>query len=483
MAGPINFGTDGWRAIIAEDFTFANVRICAQATATYLKESSLAGKGMVIGYDTRFASEDFAAAVAEVMAGNGIKTALSPHPTPTPMMSYAVIAREAGGAVVITASHNPARWNGFKLKTQHGTGAPPEVTTALERHIPHIAKTGDIKRMPISQAQKEGLVEYIDPAPAYLKHVESLINLDELRQSKLKVIYDPMYGTGSGYFHKLLDGGNIGLTEINGERNPLFPGIHPEPVAANLKKLAAAVKESRADIGLATDGDADRLGVIDENGVFLTTLQVYALLCLYLLEVQGERGPIVKTRTSTAMLERLGEAFNVPVYEVPVGFKYVAQEMTEKHAMVGGEESGSYGFMRHMLERDGIFSGLYFLDLMAKTGKTPSQLIDYLYSKVGPHHFHRIDLKYPVQKRGEIEARLMANPPREIDGARLKRFDPQDGYKYVLADGAWLLIRFSGTEPVLRIYAESDSPERVNRLIEIGREMADLEYNEGRHGR
>ena len=472
IANPIKFGTDGWRGIIAQDFTFDNVRICAQAVADYLKKATLAQRGLIIGYDTRFASEDFASAAAEVVAGNGIRVSLCPSATPTPVISYGVIARKAGGAIVITASHNPAKWNGFKYKSELGTSASPEVIAQLERHISRIIGTGKINQMPLSQALGQGAVEYLDLAPTYIQHLTSLINLDELRQAKMKVVVDPMYGAGIGYFKTLLGDGDIELTEINSQQNPLFPGIQPEPIAANLDKLSTTVKRRKADVGLATDGDGDRLGIVDENGVFLTPLQVYALLCLYLLEVRGERGPIVKTITTTSMLYRLGEIFGVPVHEVPVGFKYVAPLMISKNALAGGEESGGYGFRGHMPERDGILAGLYFLDLMVKTGKSPSRLINYLYSKVGPHHFKRIDVEFPEDEREAIISRVKNNPPDAIDGVKVVKVDSFDGFRFTLADGTWLLIRFSGTEPVLRLYTESDSPVRVEKLIERGREIA-----------
>jgi len=473
ITNPIKFGTDGWRGIIAQDFTFDNVRVCAQAVAEYLKQTGLASRGLIVGYDTRFASEDFASAVAEVVAGNGIKVCLCPRATPTPVISFGVLAQKAGGAIVITASHNPAVWSGFKLKTQDAAGAPSEVTAELEKYISRIITTEKINQLPLAQALEQGLVEYLDLAPIYLHHLTSLVDLNELRRAKLKVVIDPMYGAGIGYFKTLLGNGAIELIEINNERNPLFPGIQPEPIAANLAKLSATVKRQKADVGLAVDGDADRLGIVDENGVFLTPLQVFALLCLYLLEVRGERGLIVKTINTTGMLYRLGEIFNTPIRETPVGFKYIAQVMLDKDAdvLIGGEESGGYGFRGHMPERDGILSGLYFLDLMIKTGKSPSQLIDYLYSKVGPHYFKRIDIEFPAEKRQEITNRIKHNPPQSIEGIKVK-LDTKDGFRFILADTTWLLIRFSGTEPVLRLYAESNTQARVERLLELGRELA-----------
>jgi len=279
------------------------VRACAQGVADYLKQVGLTSRGLIIGYDTRFASEDFAATAAEVIAGNGIKVYLCSKATPTPVISFGTLTQKAGGAIIITASHNPAIWNGFKYKSEFGSSAPPEVEAELEKRISHIISSGKkINKMPLAKALAQGLVEYLDLAPIYFQHVARLINLDELRQAKLKVIVDPMYGAGAGYLRTLLSGGVIEVMEINGERNPLFPGIQPEPIAANLDKLSAAVKEQGANAGLATDGDADRIGIIDEKGRFLTQLQVFALLALYMLEIRSERGPIVKTITSTSML-------------------------------------------------------------------------------------------------------------------------------------------------------------------------------------
>jgi len=448
------------------------VRVCAQGVARYLKQANLANRGLIIGYDTRFASEDFASAVAEVVAGNGIKVYLCPRTTPTPAISFAVPKQKVGGAIIITASHNPAIWNGFKYKSEQGSSASDEVTAEIESGIAQTLATGGIERVPLTEALAQGLVEYLDLAPLYFDQLNKLIDLNELRQARLKIIADSMYGAGAGYLKTLLGGGNIEVVEINNERNPLFPGIRPEPIAANLAKLSATVKEQGASVGLATDGDADRIGIVDEKGTFLTPLQVFALLCLYLLEIRGERGPIVKTITTTSMVYRLGEMFDVPVYETPVGFKYVAPIMLAENALIGGEESGGFGFRGHVLERDGILASLYFLDLMIKTGKTPSELIDYLYSKVGPHYYERVDVEFPAEERQTINNRIRDNSPEAIDGVKVVKSDTFDGFRFILADGTWLLIRFSGTEPVIRFYAESDSLARAKKLLEVGRGLA-----------
>ena len=424
-----------------------------------------------MGYDTRFASEDFASAAAEVIAGNGIKVYLCPRATPTPVISFSVREQKAGGAIVITASHNPAIWSGFKYKSEEGSSAPLEVTDEIEKHISHTLTSGKVNQMPLAEALEQDMVKYLDPDPSYFDQLARLIDLSELRQAKLKIIVDSMYGAGAGYLKTLLGGGAIELVEINNERNPLFPGIQPEPIAGNLAKLSATVKRLKANVGLATDGDADRIGIIDEKGMFLNQLQVFALLCLYLLEVRGERGPIVKTITTTSMLDRLSEIYNVPVYETPVGFKYVAPVMRAKNALIGGEESGGYGFRGHIPERDGILAGLYFLDLMIKTGKTPSELLDYLYSKVGPHYYQRMDIEFLEEERQAIDNRIRDNSPDILDGVEVVA-DHIDGFRFTLADTSWLLIRFSGTEPLLRIYAESNSLARVEKLLEQGKELA-----------
>jgi phosphomannomutase len=469
---PIKFGTDGWRAIIAEDFTFENVRYCAQGVADYLKQAKLAGRGIVIGYDTRFASEDFAAAAAEIIAGNGIKVYLTPKPTPTPVISYGVLAQKAGGGIIITASHNPGIWNGFKFKDENGSSAADEITTQIVGFIDKAYSAGKVNRLSLAEAEKQGLVLDTDLDPVYFTQVSKLIDLERLRNADLKIVIDPMYGAGAGYLNRFLSGGAVKLTGIHSERNPLFPGIRPEPIMPHLDGLAAAVKKQKASVGLATDGDADRMGIVDEKGNFVTQLQVFALLCLYMLEVRGERGPIVKSLTTTSMAFRLGELFKVPVHETAVGFKYIAPVMLAENALIGGEESGGYAFRGHVAERDGVLANLYFLDLMVRTGKSPSALIEYLYKKVGPHYYHRVDIRFPEAERQTIIDRVKNYSGATIDNVKVSNIDTTDGFRFNLADNTWLLIRFSGTEPLLRIYAETDSPERVERLLGIGKKIA-----------
>jgi len=465
----IRFGTDGWRAIIGEDFTFANVRACAQATALYVKEAGLADHGMVVGYDTRFASEDFAAAAAEVLAANGIPVYLCDRPAPTPVVGYAILKREAAGSVVITASHNPAAYSGFKVRTEYAGAAPPEVLARIEALLP---RSGKPQRLPLAEAKAKGMVELFDPAPEYLAHVAGLVDLHALQAAGLRVVVDSMHGAGAGYIRRLLAGGRTRIHEVRSARNPMFPGMHnPEPIPRNLAALRTAVRRHGAQVGLATDGDADRLGVIDGAGRFVNQLQTFALLVYYLLEVRGLRGDVVKSVTTTGMAVRLGELYGVPVHETAVGFKYLGPKMRETDALIAGEESGGYAFRGHLPERDGVLSGLYFLDLMARRRKDAAALVEELFAKVGPHYYDRIDIQMTPAERTRVESRLEGLQPETIAGLRVTGSDRTDGLRFLLDGGGWALIRLSGTEPLMRIYTEVQHEELVARVLRDCREM------------
>jgi len=472
MASRIKFGTDGWRAVIAEDFTYDNVRACAQGVADYVKGAGTTRGSIVIGFDTRFGSDEFAAAAAEVLAGNGIKVFLLTRPAPTPVTSFTVTALKADGGIMITASHNPANYNGFKYKVASGSSAPTEVISQIEQSANAAVDTGTVRRLDLGEALKKKLVAYHDPYHAYAKHLNRLINIETLKKNKLKIVVDSMFGAGIGYFKSLLEGGQIEIHEINRVRNPLFPGIQPEPISKNLSKLARQVIRDDAAVGFATDGDADRIGIIDENGRFMTTQEVFALLALYFLDVRKERGPLVKTLTSTDMLFTIGEIYNVPVFETIVGFKYVAPVMIREKALLGGEESGGYGFRGHIPERDGMLAGLYFIDYMVRTGKSPSQLLANLFKKVGPHYYDRLDIHTTDEIKQQMLAKMSAAPVAKIGGQKVVKLDTRDGFRYKLEDGSWLLVRFSGTEPLVRIYAECGTMEEVQKLIQYGQEMA-----------
>ncbi|MFA7249136.1 MAG: phosphoglucomutase/phosphomannomutase family protein [Dehalococcoidia bacterium] len=469
----IRFGTDGWRAVIADDFTFENVRLVAQATAEWLKRDRQAANGVVVGYDTRFLSGSFAGAVAEVMAANDIKVALSSSFLPTPALSFAVRERRAGGGVMITASHNPARWNGFKVKPWFGGSAPPEVTTAIENAIPAIAASARVAYSPLAEAEAQGAVERIDIRNAYLKAISAFVDIDQIRAAGFHVLIDSMFGAAQGWIARTLADGVTSVHEIHGERNPSFPGIRaPEPIAPNLAEAMALIAGDGYDVGLATDGDGDRFGLIDEHGRFITQLQTFALLVYYFLEVRGERGPIVRSVTMTKMVDRLGELYGCPVFETPVGFKFLGPKMMESDGMIAGEESGGYAFRGHVPERDGLLSALCILDFMAKSGKRPSELLAELYERVGPHQYDRVDITVRTEERDAIEARVQASAPAEIAGLRVESRDEVDGYRFHLEGGWWLLMRFSGTEPLLRIYAEMPTTDLVHEALTAGQEIA-----------
>jgi alpha-D-glucose phosphate-specific phosphoglucomutase len=473
LTTPIKFGTDGWRAIIAEDFTFANVRAVAQSVALYLKEEGLAERGLVVGYDTRFASEDFAAAVAEVIAANGIHVYLCDRPAPTPVVGYAILNRKAGGSVVITSSHNPSQWSGFKFRPEYGGSAPPEVLAQIEAHIPKIVASGNVQGLPLADAKAQGLVETFDPRPAYRQQVARLVDLEFLRAAGLRAVVDSMHGAAAGYIRGQVSGGKTKVWELRAVRNPMFPGMHnPEPIARNLAPLIQAVRRRQADVGLATDGDGDRLGVVDERGQFLNQHQVFALLAYYLLEVRGQRGPLVKSLTTSRMIQSLGDLYDVPVFETAVGFKFLGPKMIAEDAIVAGEESGGYAFRGHLPERDGVVSALYFLDLMARRGRRPSELLAELSQKVGPHFYDRIDVQRAPEKVPAIRERLARARPDRIAGMAVTGSDTTDGFRFHLKDGAWLLIRFSGTEPLMRIYTEVQDEALVAKVLEAGRELA-----------
>ena len=467
----IAFGTDGWRGIIADDFTFDNVRACAQGVAAYQLEQG-GDAPMVVGYDTRFASQEFAVAAAEVLAGNGIRVLLCTGAAPTPVVSYTIVDREAQAGAIITASHNPAQWNGFKYRTHYGGSPPPEVIEAIEGHIARLRGPQDVLRLPLPEARSRGLVQDVEPRSRYLEHLSSVLEVARLRDAGLRVVVDAMHGAGAGYLEELLVGGKSRLRELRAERNPAFPGMHnPEPVAHNLEGLSQAVAEEGADVGLALDGDADRLGAVDEEGRFVTPLQVFALLVYYLLEVRGLRGLVVKSLTTTSMTWRLAERYGVPVRETPVGFKHIAPLLVEEEALIGGEESGGYAFRGHLPERDGVLSGLYLLDLMARTGKRLSELIQEVYRLVGPHHYSRLDIPFQGEERRGVEERMAQARPGELAGVPVVDRDTVDGLRFHLKGGGWVLVRMSGTEPLLRLYAEAESPQVVQALLAAAREL------------
>jgi phosphomannomutase len=467
----IRFGTDGWRGIIAADYTFDAVRACAEGFARYLEETGVK-RGVVVGYDTRFAAEDFALAAAEVLCAHQIPVFLTPHPTPTPVVAHGILQLGADGAVVITASHNPWRWLGFKVRPSYGGSAPPPVLQRIEALIPAAEEWARIPRLRQDEARRHGLLQDFDPTPGYIRHVEELLDMEAIRGAGLRVVVDPMHGAAAGYLLRLLAGSRTKVWQIRGGRNPIFPGMaNPEPIARNLKPLSRAIRRHDAHVGLATDGDGDRLGVVDENGRFLDNQRTFALLTYYLMEVRGLRGPIVKSVTATRMVFPLAQPYSLPIYETGVGFKFLGPKMMEVDAIIAGEESGGCAFRGHLPERDGIFSALCFLDLMVKRGKTPSQLVEELFSRIGPHHYDRIDVEIDEGRREELKACLDALSPSSVGGLQVVGRDTIDGVRLLL-DRGWVIFRLSGTEPLLRIYSEvRGEAAEVQRVLADARRL------------
>jgi phosphomannomutase len=472
MSGIIRFGTDGWRARIAEGYTFENVRRCAQGFADFLLAKGHQGEWVVIGYDKRFQSESFAEACAEVMVANDILVYLTEEATPTPVISYSVVNKGAVGAINITASHNPPVDNGFKVRNRHGGAIAPEGLKDIESRIPD--SIDGVKVVDYAKAVSDGRVVIFDPKPAYMEQIKKLVDLEPIKEAGLTVLVDPMWGNGAGWFSELLAGGKTKVLEIHKSRNPNFPEMtRPEPIPPNVDVGLQKTKEFEADVLIITDGDADRLGVGDEKGVFVDQLRVYGLLAYYLLEVRGERGPIVKTLSTTNMLKMLGKMYDVPIVETGVGFKYVAPAMIEHDALIGGEESGGYAFRGHVPERDGILAGLYILDMMVKLDKKPSELIDLLFSKVGAHYYDRIDTRFSGDAEARKEQILAANP-ETIGGLKVEGLNTKDGFKFSLGEYGWLLIRFSGTEPIIRVYTETTDQDRVPAILDDGLRVAGI---------
>jgi alpha-D-glucose phosphate-specific phosphoglucomutase len=474
MIHTIKFGTDGWRGMVAEDYTFDNVRRCTQGFAEYLIEDGKQGQFVVVGHDKRFSGEHFAAAVAEVLAANGFKVWLTDGATPTPVISHAVVDKKAAGAVNVTASHNPPTDNGFKVRDENGGAIDPEGLKQIESNIPD--DVSRVKKVVLKDALSDGSVQMFDASIAYIEHVKTLIDLQPLKDAGLTVMVDAMWGNGAGWFTKLLEGGKTKVIEIHNERNPSFPEMkRPEPIQPNVDVGLQATIDNKADVLLINDGDADRVGFGDENGQFIDQLRAYGLLAYYLLEVRGLRGPIIKTLSTTTMLNKLGKIYGVDVVETGVGFKYVAPKMLELDGLIGGEESGGYAFRGNVPERDGILAGLYMLDFIVRTGKKPTELLEILFEKVGGEHFYdRIDTPFKGDRQEKIDKILSANP-ETIGGLKVSELVTVDGYQFRLEDGGWLLIRFSGTEPIIRVYCETMHEDKVQAILQDGLKIAGIQ--------
>ena len=477
----IVFGTDGWRARIADEFTYDNVRRCADGVARYVVERGETAKGVVIAYDRRFSSEHFAMAAAEVLLAHDIPVAFAVHAVPTQMCSFEVVERSAAAGIVITASHNPWVDNGFKVKAPTGAAAGADILGVIERRLAVNGGIG-IDRRPFADAEAAGLVERFDPFDGYERFVRRTLDLDALKAADASILVDPMWGAGSGWISRLLGGGRIRVNEIHQERNPYFGGVNPEPIRPNVDEALAILAGGGYDLGLFLDGDADRAGAADECGQFVHQLQVTGLLMYYLAEHRGMRDPVVISVNNTSMAARLGGHYGIATHETPVGFKFIGPKMIETGAMMGAEESGGFGFGMHLPERDGVYADLMLLDLFLRervAGRWPvSRAIERFHATAGPSWYRRIDVHierglYPETKR-RLLVDLRDQTPTELAGQPVVRTLPletNDGFKFWIDDGSWLLVRASGTEPLVRVYTEATSETTQEALLVAGERL------------
>lgn len=481
---PIHFGTDGWRAVISDTFTFHNLRLVTQAIADAIKSDawnegvpevkSVDPTKIVVGFDTRFLSDRYAAEVGRVLAGNGYTAYLTQGDAPTPAVSYTVKDMNAIAGIVITASHNAPRYNGVKLKASYGGSALREQCRRVEVYLNDNEERGrGPNMMDYQQARNSGLLQRFNPLPAYYEHLRKLIDFDAIADNPQRVVVDSMYGSGRGIIKGVLKGTGCEVREIRGDMNPGFGGVHPEPIARYLGTLAGAIGTGMGDIGLATDGDADRIGAMDERGNFIDPHKIMALAMRYLIEERGWRGPVVRTVSTTRMIDRLAKTHDLPVYETPVGFNYIADYMLKEDILIGGEESGGISFRGHIPEGDGSLMALLLIEMVSKLGVPLSKLVDSLINDYGPVNYQRTDLRlsHPISKE-QMTRQMTEKKPPEIGGIQVVEVQTIDGVKYILEDDSWLLIRPSGTEPVLRVYAEGRTTEAVQNMLNFGEQVA-----------
>jgi alpha-D-glucose phosphate-specific phosphoglucomutase len=471
----IRFGTDGWRAVIADTFTFSNLRMIAQAVADSVNKQH-SGKNppeVVVGYDTRFLSDRFAIETARVLAGNDIIAWLTRTDTPTPAVSYNVKHKKANAGIVITASHNPPRYNGFKLKAAYGGSATAEECALVEDELVLMEREARGPNiMDYQHALDQELIRRFDPSWVYYEHLATLVDLDKISQRELTIVADAMWGAGRGAFMSILSRSRCHVSEIRGVLNPGFGGIHPEPIMRYLSDLVGAVQRSQADVGLATDGDADRIGAIDAQGNFIDPHHVFALALRHLVENKGQRGDVVKTVSTTLMIDNLADKYGLKLHETPVGFNHIADLMMRHDVLIGGEESGGISIRGHIPEGDGILMGLLLLEIMAEAQAPLHEIVADLQANYGPAHYSRRDVRLAHQvPKSRMVNMLVEAAPEQMNGERVTRCDTMDGVKFYMADHSWLLIRPSGTEPVLRIYAEARTPDFVDALLKTGSEL------------
>ena len=460
----IRFGTSGWRGIIGEDFTFANVRIASQGIANYLKKSDQKGSGVVVAYDTRFLSEKFSSEAAKILAFNDIHAFLCTRDVPTPCVSYETVRRKAMGAINFTASHNPPEYNGLKFSTANGAPALPEVTKGIEREI-HALQASNEK---IDVYEKAELIESIDPKDRYLNELRNKVDVDVIRKSGLRIAIDSLYGTARDYLDYFLLEAGVEVKIIHNYRDPYFGGFSPECNEKNLGELRRIVGDEKYDLGLATDGDADRFGIIDDRNRFVSPNIILALVALYLKRYRNIPGGLARSVATTHLIDAIAKKLDVPLYETPVGFKYIGELILEDKIAMGGEESAGMSMYRHLPEKDGILACLLVAEMVARTGKKLYQLMEETYAEFGHFYTKRIDLKLTPQLKETLAAKL-SNPPQSLDGMTVQSVNTIDGVKLLFDNSAWLLFRLSGTEPVARVYAEACTPKDLKHVLDAGK--------------
>ncbi len=457
----IKFGTDGWRGVIAEDFTFANVQKVALATARYFSHHKNAKNGVVIGYDARFLSKEFAHTSAQVIASAGVKVLLADKISPTQMVSLGVVKKKAAGGVVITASHNPAKYNGFKIKGDFGGPAHPELIAEVEKELEPLQNAAalPVQILPFDQLIKAKRIQFIDLTKIYVEDIQTKIEFDLIKATRIKIMHDAMHGAGMGIPELLLP--KIGT--IRSDYNPSFGTTNPEPMASNVEELAMEVRSGKYHIGFATDGDADRVGAVDEKGNFVDSHRIFAILLKYLVERKHFKGDVAKSLSVTELIPKMCAAYGIKLHETPVGFKYLCKLMTEKDIIISGEESGGLAIKGHLPERDGIFIGFLLAEVMAVRRKKLSELVKELFNEFGEYHFGRND-KHLTRAEKERVMKFYLSKPKKVGTFKTERFDMTDGVKVYMKDG-WILVRASGTEPIIRFYAEADSPKKVQQML------------------
>jgi len=456
----IKVGTDGWRGIISEDFTFNNVRLVAEGIANYIAGRGEADKGIAVGYDSRFLSAEYAADCAAVLAGKGIKVWLADSIMSTPALTWQVKDRAAAGGVMITASHNPGEYNGVKFKASYGGSASPEIMAQIEKCVRSLEESGRLfpKVTPVPA------IEYFAPQASYLEHVKAMLDKKTLAGFKGKIIFDVMHGAAMGYSRDLAQEYGLDMAELHSEVNPTFGGVNPEPIEKNLTALRQAVIEQKAYIGLATDGDGDRIGAIDADGRFINPHQIIALLTKYFVEKRGWTGGVVQTLTVSELVKRVARKYGLKLFETPVGFKYITTLMLKEDILIGGEESGGIGLKNYIPERDGVLLGYLLIEMVAAYGRTLGQLIDEMMGELGWFYYDREDLHLEMEKKERLMKALTDKPPDTLNGLAIVSCDLSDGCKLYLSDG-WVMFRASGTEPIVRIYAEANQPDRLRDIL------------------